>query len=121
MVAVPDADIPAATDVKRAWSERLGYPAPKHRDDSWGEQVLRDAGFVGIDPSVEEHTFTFGSGDEYVRWNLSHGARALFDQVDPSERPQFENELAEAAESARDGDVIPMPTTARFWVALRPA
>ena len=119
VVAVPDADIPAATEVKRAWSARLGYPAPTHRDDSWGEQVLLDAGFVEIEPSVEEHTFTFASGDEYVRWNLTHGARALFDQSAPAERPQFEKELADAAESARDGDVIPMPTTARFWVARR--
>lgn len=121
VVAVPDADLPDGSDVKRGWSARLGYPAPAHRGDSWGEEVLRDAGFVDIESSVEEHTFTFASGDDYVRWNLTHGARALFDQIDPSERPRFEKELAGAAESARDGDVIPMPTTARFWVAHRPA
>ena len=120
VIAVPDADVPAGADVKRAWSARLGYPPPTHRSDSWGEEVLRDAGFSEIEASVEEHTFTFTSGDEYMRWNLTHGARALFDQIDPGERPRFEEELAEAAESARDGDVIPMPTTARFWVARRP-
>ena len=120
VVGVPDADIPAATEVKRAWSSRLGYPPPVHRNDSWGGEVLTDAGFVDLEPSVEEHTFTFSSGDDYVRWNLSHGARALFDQISVDDRPAFEAELVAAAESARDGDVIPMPTTARFWVGIRP-
>lgn len=120
VVSVPDADVRAGSDVKREWSARLGYPAPADRGDTWGGDVLREAGFVDIEASTAEHTFSFATGEDYVRWNLTHGARALWDQLSDDQRRQFENDLAAAAESARDGDVIPMPTTARFWVAHRP-
>ena len=120
VVAVPDADIPAASEVKRAWSAKLGAPAPTSRAPEWGEEVLREAGFDEIDASVDEHTFTFESGTAYVEWNLTHGARALFERLSDDDRLVLERELADAAETARDGAVIPMPTTARFWVATKP-
>jgi len=121
LVAIPDPQMPGAGEVQQAWGQRLGLPRPESPSRTWVEDALHAAGFAHVESGADEHTFTFGSGEEYVRWLWSHGGRSLLSRIPADQLGEFEAEMAAVAESNRDGDVIPMPTTARFWIGTTPS
>ena len=121
VIGIPDAEIPACGQVKRAWVEKLGLPPQPARSPSWVDDALAAGGFDRVETSADAHTFEFATGHDYVAWNWSHGARALLEQIPETERPAFEGDLAAAAETERLDGKIPIHTTARFWVGFRPS
>lgn len=116
VVALPEPSMPGTLEVQRSWAERLGVELALPREGPWVEEAFRQAGFAHVEAGADEHTFSFGSGAEFVRWQWSHGGRGLLGRVPQEDLARFEAELGEAAEANRQGDEIPMPTTARFWI-----
>ncbi|HVM10698.1 MAG TPA: methyltransferase domain-containing protein [Acidimicrobiales bacterium] len=118
VVALPEPQMAGVGDVQAEWMKRLGVPPRARPPESFVEDAFREAGFAYVEKGADEHTFTFSSGEEYVRWQWTHGGRALLSQIPEDQRSAFEADVAAAAEGNRDGDVIPMPTTSHFWVGV---
>jgi ubiquinone/menaquinone biosynthesis C-methylase UbiE len=78
-----------------------GTRGPFATDEGVG-RLLRDAGLADVTTHRHTQVVRFGDVDEWHRWSLSHGQRAIWDFVPPDRRADVLASAAQALEAVRD-------------------